>query len=83
MTVYRHEGVAVLEQGGFRVDVKTKLPKERLLEEIKEYDGIIVRSGTKVTADVIDAGSRLKIIGRAGTGLTTLIVKLLPGVASS
>ncbi len=62
-------GVAVLEQGGFGVDVKTKLPKERLLEEIKAYDGIIVRSGTKVTADVIDAGDRLKIIGRAGTGL--------------
>ncbi len=62
-------GVAVLEQGGFHVDVKTKLPKERLLEEIREYDGIIVRSGTKVTADVIDAGTRLKIIGRAGTGL--------------
>ena len=62
-------GVAVLEQGGFQVDVKTKLPKEQLLEEIKAYDGIVVRSGTKVTADVIDAGSRLKIIGRAGTGL--------------
>ncbi len=62
-------GVAVLEQGGFHVDVKTKLPKEKLLEEIKAYDGIVVRSGTKVTAEVIDAGSRLKIIGRAGTGL--------------
>ncbi|MCY4132239.1 MAG: phosphoglycerate dehydrogenase, partial [Nitrospira sp.] len=62
-------GVAVLEQGGFHVDVKTKLPKEQLLEEIKAYDGIVVRSGTKVTAEVIDAGSRLKIIGRAGTGL--------------
>ena len=62
-------GVAVLEQGGFGVDVKLKLPKEQLLEEIKAYDGIIVRSGTKVTADVIDAGGRLKIIGRAGTGL--------------
>ncbi len=62
-------GIAVLEQGGFHADVKTKLPKERLLEEIKDYDGIIVRSGTRVTADVIDAGSRLKIIGRAGTGL--------------
>lgn len=62
-------GVAVLERGGFHVDVKTKLPKEQLLEEIKAYDGIVVRSGTKVTAEVIDAGSRLKIIGRAGTGL--------------
>ena len=62
-------GVDVLERGGFGVDVKLKLPKEKLLEEIKAYDGIIVRSGTKVTADVIDAGGRLKIIGRAGTGL--------------
>lgn len=62
-------GVAVLEQGGFHVDVKTKLPKEQLLEEIKAYDGIVVRSGTKVTAEVIESGSRLKIIGRAGTGL--------------
>ncbi len=62
-------GVAVLERAGFRADVKTKLPKERLLDAIKEYDGLIVRSGTKVTADVIDAGERLKIIGRAGTGL--------------
>ncbi len=62
-------GVAVLEQGGFRPEIKTKLSKEQLLEEIKDYDGIIVRSGTKVTSDVIDAGRRLKIIGRAGTGL--------------
>ena len=62
-------GVEVLQQAGFTADVKTKLPKEELLETIKDYDAIIVRSGTKVTADVIEAGSRLKIIGRAGTGL--------------
>jgi len=62
-------GVAVLEQSGFHVDVKLNLSKEQLLEEIKAYDGLIVRSGTKVTADVINAGTRLKIIGRAGTGL--------------
>ncbi len=62
-------GVDVLEHGGYTADVKTALSREQLLDIIKDYDGIIVRSGTKVTADVIDAGIRLKIIGRAGTGL--------------
>ena len=62
-------GVEVLRQAGYTADVKTKLPKEQLLEEIKNYDGIIVRSATKITAEVIEAGSQLKIIGRAGTGL--------------
>lgn len=62
-------GVDVLERGGFTADVSTKLSKEQLLDTIKDYDGIIVRSGTRVTAEVIDAGNRLKIIGRAGTGL--------------
>lgn len=63
------QGVAILEKAGFTVDVKTKLPKEELLKEIARYDGLIVRSGTKVTAEVIAAGTRLKVIGRAGSGL--------------
>lgn len=62
-------GVEVLQQAGYTADVKTKLSKEELLEEIKNYDGIIVRSATKVTAEVIEAGTQLKIIGRAGSGL--------------
>ncbi len=62
-------GVEVLERAGFTVTVNTKLSKEELLEEIKKYEGLIVRSGTKVTKEVIEAGSRLRIIGRAGTGL--------------
>ena len=62
-------GVEVLEKAGYTVDVKTKLSKEELLQEIKQYDGLIVRSATKVTAEVIEAADRLKIIGRAGTGL--------------
>lgn len=62
-------GVEVLQHAGFTVDVKTKLTKEELLQEIKGYEGLIVRSGTKVTAEVIEAGTQLKIIGRAGTGL--------------
>jgi len=62
-------GVGILEKAGFEVDVKTKLPKDELLKVIKEYDGLIVRSGTKVTEEVITAADRLKVIGRAGSGL--------------
>ncbi|GJL52391.1 MAG: D-3-phosphoglycerate dehydrogenase [Nitrospirales bacterium] len=62
-------GVEVLERAGFSVGVKTKLSKEELLKEIKDYEGLIVRSATKVTKEVIEAGGRLRIIGRAGTGL--------------
>lgn len=62
-------GVEVLERAGFKVTVKTNLSKEELCREIGQYEGLIVRSGTKVTADVIEAGTRLRIIGRAGTGL--------------
>lgn len=63
------QGVELLQKAGFTVDVKTKLPKEELLKEIGQYDGLIVRSGTKVSADVIAAGRRLKVVGRAGSGL--------------
>jgi len=63
------QGIEHLEKGGFAVVVKTKLSKEDLLKEIKDADGLIVRSGTKVTAEVIAAAERLKIVGRAGSGL--------------
>ena len=39
---------------------------------LQEYDGLIVRSATKVTSEVIQAGSRLKLIGRAGTGVDNI-----------
>ncbi|HSE58724.1 MAG TPA: phosphoglycerate dehydrogenase [Nitrospiraceae bacterium] len=63
------QGVELLEKAGFQVVVKTKLPKDELLKEIRDCDGLIVRSGTKVTAEVIAAGERLKVVGRAGSGL--------------
>ncbi|CAH3168244.1 unnamed protein product [Porites evermanni] len=62
----------ILETNGIVVDLKTKLTKEELLAEIPNYDGLIVRSATKVTADVIKAGNKLKIIGRAGTGVDNI-----------
>ncbi|ALA60167.1 D-3-phosphoglycerate dehydrogenase [Nitrospira moscoviensis] len=63
------QGVEVLEKAGFTVVVKTKLPKDELLKEVKDADGLIVRSGTKVTAEVIAAAEKLKVVGRAGSGL--------------
>ena len=57
------------------VDVKTGLSKEQLLEVIPEYDGLIVRSGTQVTADVLAAGKKLRVVGRAGVGVDNIDVK--------
>ena len=63
------QGIEILEKAGLTVDVKTKTPKEELLREIMHYDGLIVRSATKVTAEVIAAADKLRVIGRAGSGL--------------
>ncbi|MGQ0696416.1 MAG: phosphoglycerate dehydrogenase [Nitrospiraceae bacterium] len=63
------QGVEILEKAGFTVVVKSNMSKEELFKEIKDADGLIVRSGTKVTAELIAAADRLKVIGRAGSGL--------------
>jgi len=63
------QGVELLEKAGFTVVVKSKMPKEELFKEIKDADGLIVRSGTKVTEELIAAAGKLKVIGRAGSGL--------------
>ncbi|MBI3605522.1 MAG: phosphoglycerate dehydrogenase [Nitrospirae bacterium] len=63
------QGIEILKRSGLEVDVKTRLTPEELIKEIKNYDGLIIRSATKVTADVIHAADRLKVIGRAGSGL--------------
>lgn len=64
------QGVDVLkEEAEWTVDVKTGLTPAQLLEEIKQYEGLVIRSNTKVTAEVIKAAARLKVVGRAGTGV--------------
>jgi D-3-phosphoglycerate dehydrogenase len=63
------QGLKILQEGGLSVDVKTKLTPAQLIEEIGQYDGLIIRSGTKVTKEVIAAAKNLKVIGRAGSGL--------------
>jgi len=57
------------------VDVKTKMPPEELKEIIKDYDALIVRSATQVTKEIIDAGVKLKVIGRAGVGVDNIDVE--------
>ncbi|XP_060565956.1 D-3-phosphoglycerate dehydrogenase-like [Ruditapes philippinarum] len=66
--------VEVLKENGIEVvkDTKLRTDKEKFLAEISKYDGLIVRSATKVTADVINAATNLKIIGRAGTGVDNI-----------
>lgn len=61
--------VKAMRDAGLVVDEKTDLSPEALVREIAEYDAIVVRSATKVKAEVIDAGVRLKLIVRAGVGL--------------
>ncbi len=62
-------GVNILKDAGLDVDVKTGLNPEELKAIISEYDGLAIRSATKVTAEIIEAGDRLKVVGRAGIGL--------------
>ncbi|XP_066929361.1 D-3-phosphoglycerate dehydrogenase-like [Clytia hemisphaerica] len=62
----------VLEENSIEVDYKPGLSKDELKAIIKDYDGLIVRSATKVTQDVYDCAERLKIIGRAGTGVDNI-----------
>lgn len=62
------EGVKYLEDQGYTVDVKLGLSPEELIATIPDYDGLIVRSATKVTKEVIEAAKNLKVIGRAGAG---------------
>jgi D-3-phosphoglycerate dehydrogenase len=64
------EGLKILKEvKEFQVDEKLNLKPEELKSIIKDYDALIVRSATKVTKEVIDAGVNLKVIGRAGVGL--------------
>ena len=53
----------------FKVDVKNGLSPDQLKQEIGNYDGILIRSATKLTSDIIDNADNLKVIGRAGVGV--------------
>jgi D-3-phosphoglycerate dehydrogenase len=66
-------GIDILSQVA-QVDVRTGLSPEQLVGCIGDYEGLMIRSGTQVTAEVIEAASRLRIIGRAGVGVDNVDV---------
>jgi len=67
--------VELLRERGLAVDFANSPPPEVLKELAKGYDAIVVRSATKVTAEVIEASPRLKVVARAGAGLDNVDVE--------
>jgi D-3-phosphoglycerate dehydrogenase len=65
------EGLGILKKA-FDVDVRTDLKEDELCSIIGDYDALLVRSGTDVTAKVIEAAKRLRFIGRAGAGVDNI-----------
>ena len=64
------EGLDILTSDkNFQVDCKFGITAAELKNIIKDYDALIVRSGTQVTADILESANKLKVIGRAGVGL--------------
>ena len=68
-----NEGLELLRSQG-DVDVKLRMEPQELLSVIGEYDALVVRSETRVTAEVVDAGGKLQVIGRAGVGVDNIDV---------
>ncbi|MBY8987931.1 MAG: phosphoglycerate dehydrogenase [Candidatus Lokiarchaeota archaeon] len=70
------EGVEILKKyKNFEITINDKTSREELLEIIGPFDGIIVRSATKITPEVIKAGKKLKVIVRAGTGYDNINIE--------
>lgn len=66
------EGIATLKAAGHEVDSR-KVNEDELLKIIGDYDALVVRSATQVTADVLEAGApRLQVVGRAGVGVDNI-----------
>lgn len=69
------QAIAIFKDRGVEVDVKTGLSEDELIAIIGEYDGLAIRSATKVTPKVLDAATKLKVVGRAGIGVDNVDVK--------
>ena len=67
--------IKTFEDAGYEVDARDKVEPSDLVSMIQNYDALVVRSGTQVTSEVLSAGaSRLKVVGRAGTGVDNIDV---------
>ena len=67
-------GLQPLRDAGFAVEKKTGLSPEKLRQEIADSEGLIVRSETKVTSELLDAAHKLRVVGRAGVGVDNIDV---------
>lgn len=68
------ETIQPMQAAGIEVDYRPDITADQLLREIPAYDGMVVRSRTKVSADVLDAATNLKIVVRGGVGLDNIDV---------
>jgi D-3-phosphoglycerate dehydrogenase len=69
------EGIKIMEDKGYEVTTAWGTPKNQLANIISDYDAIIVRSATKVTAELLTNAKKLKVIGREGEGLDNIDLK--------
>jgi D-3-phosphoglycerate dehydrogenase len=70
------QGIEVLKRfPQLQIDVKTGLKPEELAKIVAPYDALLIRSGTRVTREVIDAATSLKVIGRAGVGVDNVDIE--------
>ena len=67
-------GIDILKEH-FEVEVRTDMTDEELKEKINDYDAILVRSASNITADILENATRVKMIGRAGVGVDNIDVK--------
>src|SRR5512147_2375857 len=62
-------GVEILKKAGLEVDARSKTSVEEIEKIIGDYDALIIRSATKVTKELLDKAKKIKVVGRAGSGL--------------
>ncbi len=68
------KGIKIFEDKGFNVIKKYTITKDELIKEIEKYEGVVVRSRTTLSADILEHAKNLKVIGRAGVGLDNIDV---------
>src|SRR5690606_39785542 len=70
------EGLSILRKAGLEVDFRPDISQEEIAQIIENYDGLVIRSRTTVTPEILNNAKNLKVIGRAGVGLDNVDVPL-------
>ena len=71
----QEEGIKIFQDNGFEVVKDFAITSDDLKQEIEKYDAIVIRSRTKLTAEILENSKNLKAIGRAGVGLDNVDLK--------